>query len=514
MSFSHTASFPSVAEVRQRAAAIAAAIEPPRIPDRELDLIAHSGLSPDSAGSVDFAPAVAAAIAELSAQGGGRLVFRHPAGAQTWVKPVVTYRLRGPLHLRSRISLELDPCTRLFFEFDPPAYSAGGQGVYLRYEGTSLFSLSPLIYAYDCEDIRIRARPGSGAPPAIDGDGERWQAWAQEGQQAQAAAGRSPSYERLKQLNNQQLPLAQRHFADPAKDFFRPTLLGLYFSRRILVENVRLQHSPFWVVHPVFCQDAVFRRLLFHAYLVNNDGIDPECCSRVLVEDVVFGNHDDNIAVKGGRDAEGREGLAVAGTPLADLVHPAIREGLLQAPTEDIVVRRCCFEGHYGFCVGSDLANTTRRVYAIDNVVAREVGMAVYVKSSRRRGARIHDVHVAGLEVASSRGALVCINANYDNDPVAAHPPAIGGITVREVRARQAGAGIVVTGWPDAPIGPVLIENLACERLESEDHAAAPKPLELLNAEAVTLRDVVLDGRRLPDETLHARSADAPPHQI
>ncbi len=503
---------PSAKQVRASAQAIIDAIQPPSIPDRDLDLIAHAGVEPDPEGSHDFGPAIASAIAQLSAAGGGRLVFRHPAGAHAWVKPVLTYRVLGPIHLRSRISLEFDPCLRLFFPFAPRAFTVGGDGVYLRYEGSSIFSFSPLIYAFDCADIRLRARPGSGAPPVIDGDGERWQTWADLGQRAQEKTGRKPSYQRLKEINQSRVALAARRFVDPDADFFRPTLLGLYFSRRIEVEGLRLQNSPFWVVHPVFCQHAVFRGLLFHAYVVNNDGIDPESSSHVLIENVIFGNHDDNVAVKGGRDVEGREGIPVTDTPLAALRHPAIHEGRLGAPTENIVVRHCCFEGHYGFCVGSDLANTTRHIYALDNVVTREVGMAVYVKNSRSRGACIHDVHVLGLEVAASRGPVVCVNANYDNDSHSAHPPSISRISVREVRARQAGGGVTINGWSDAPIRDLLVEDLSVAALLAANSQSPAAPFALQNAVGVTLRRCVAGGVSIDGEALEARSAEPPPH--
>ncbi len=71
--------------------------------------------------------------------------------------------------------LLLDPAVTLFFEFDPESYLITGKPFLTRYEGTTLYSLSPCIRAFRTVNVIIEAAKGTDAPPSIDGDGEKWQ---------------------------------------------------------------------------------------------------------------------------------------------------------------------------------------------------------------------------------------------------------------------------------------------------------------------------------------------------
>lgn len=478
------------AQIDERIEAISSRVRPPAIPDREIDLIDFCGHAPDRAGSHDFHGDIAQAIELLGSRGGGTLVLRHPQ-AEQWAKQTLVYRIKGPIHLRSNIGLELDHAIRLQFEFDPQCYLPDDNGVFLCYEGTAVYSFSPLIYACGVSNVRIAARKGHGAGPVIHGDGERWQQWAEDGQMRQRAQGVLPTYECLKhEVNANKVPICQRHFTDPRQHFLRPTMLGLYLSRNILVEGVTFRESPFWVVHPVFCERARFRDLVFDCYVVNNDGIDPECCRDVVIEHVIFGNHDDNVAVKGGRDAEGREGIDISTEALATIDSTYINDGVLGGPTEDIVVRECTFNGHYGFCVGSDLANTTQRLYAVDNYAPLRVGMGAYIKSSRHRGAVIREVYVDNLRVNEAAHTAICINLNYDNDPDAEFPSLVQDIQITNVNVRRAPRGIVVEGWADRPIRDVILENVIIDETTSCE-------LEAIQTDGLRLRNVQANGKSL-----------------
>jgi polygalacturonase len=481
-------------------ARIISAIEPPRIPERELDLITFSGLVPDAAGTHDFCDAIARAIAHLDAQGGGRLVFRHPR-AKEWARPTVTFRVRGPIHLKNRIALEFDHGVRLFFEFDPLSYLPGGRGVFRYYEGTGLYSFSPLIYACGAEDIAIRARAGHGADPVIDGDGERWQTWSETGQDAARAAGKLPASKRLKnEINRDRVPLAERRFIDPEHDHFRPDLIGLHLCRRVLVEGLTLRASPFWVVHPVFCEQVTVRALTFDCYVVNNDGVDVDSCRKVLVERILFGNHDDNVVIKNGMDLEGREGLKVAGTEIAAIKSSYVNDGLLHGPTEEVVVRHCVFKGHYGFCLGSDISNLTRRIYAVDCQAVQKILSGVYIKCSRSRGGQIRDIHVDNFDLGEIQSEALCINLNYDNDNSSPYPPMVENVTVQRIRASQARRAIVIEGWADRPVRDITLRDIVVDRAEK---ALVVQQAEDVRCEGVFVAGICLDGvHRHNDSTL------------
>lgn len=463
------------------------------IPQKTIELMDYAGIVPGESGSENVQPWINQALKELSESGGGTLHLAHPQ-AKAWAKAVAVYSLEGSIYLQSNTRLLVDKNIRLQFSEKPEHYRGeDGKGVYLRYEGTSLFSFSPLIYAYNVENACIEVNPGHGAPPVIDGNGQRWQGWSEAGQAGQRERGEEPSYQKLKTINDEQVPLKKRHFCDPNADFFRPTLLGIYFSKNVKVEGVKLKNSPFWVVHPVFSQSLIFRNLEFDCYNVNNDGIDPESCEDVLIENILFGNHDDNIAVKGGRGIEGRAGISTEGTSLQKLESPYQQGGLLNGETRNIVIRHCHFKGHYAFCVGSDLSNKTHSIYVVDNVALQEVGMGIYLKSDRSRGCVQSDIYVDNMRLHHVKAHGICINANYDNSNKGEHPPLFERVYLSNIFIDHCKRAIDFQAWSDRPIGEVRMQNIHFVEVRE-------KPgIQLRNVENLVYSEIYLNGKRAPE---------------
>ena len=66
------------------------------------------------------------------------------------------------------------------------------------------------------------------------------------------------------------------------------------FVSRFRIEGLWLKDSPFWTLHPYACKDVVVRGLRITADPVhghNTDGIDPDSCDGVLVEDCYVRDH-------------------------------------------------------------------------------------------------------------------------------------------------------------------------------------------------------------------------------
>ena len=107
---------------------IVSRIEAPRIPAR-IYRVADFGAAGD--GAADARPAILAAIAKATAEGGGRVVL----SPGVWLS-------RGPIQLQSRIELHHEPGAHLLFAPEPERYLPG---VETRWEGTRVLSYSPLI---------------------------------------------------------------------------------------------------------------------------------------------------------------------------------------------------------------------------------------------------------------------------------------------------------------------------------------------------------------------------------
>ena len=101
-------------------------------------------------------------------------------------------------------------------------------------------------------------------------------------------------------------------------DRLRPQLVNFNQCERILIEDVTLLSSPFWVIHPLKSTDITVRGVHINNDGPNGDGCDPESCDRVLIENCFFNTGDDCIAIKSGRNRDGRTQATTASPSRVD----------------------------------------------------------------------------------------------------------------------------------------------------------------------------------------------------
>ena len=476
-----------VMSARMAAQAIVDSISEPVISGRTIDLADYAGHDPDAEGTHEFRADIQRAIDELHAEGGGTLLFSHTWEIDNWRKYPETYRIRGPILLKSNVQILIEPSVVLFFEFDPESYLVDGKGVAKRYEGSMVITWSGLIRAVNARNIAIRGRDGAGAPPEIRGDGFAWRKWSWDGQQRFRAEGRRQFYDVIRDDNHADKPVRERVYINPEEDFFRPVVMEFYFCDTVLVEGVRITESPFWTIQPVFSQNLIFRNLQFNCYGSNSDGIDPDSSRNILVENVIFGNDDDNIAVKAGRDRDGREGADIRGTEFESIASPYIVGGRVLGPTENIVVRNSMFQGHHAVAIGSEMSGGVDGVYILDNRSVQSVNTAIYVKGSRKRGGTVSNVHIHDLKLTEVRKDCISMIPNYDGDTESPWPPVFRNITISGVTADSAEQGIRLHGWADAPIENVTIRDVSIGKVMGES-------LEIVNGRNISLENVEIGG--------------------
>lgn len=443
--------------VYQRIDEIARNIKFPEVSGDTIDMIKFSGLHPDISGTKDFRPAFERAVREIERRGGGVIYFRHTSGKQAWVKETDVYRFSGPMDLTSNLAILLDPSIEIRFDTIRDNFMNEGDGVITRYEGTTIYGYSPLVRAFNKENIIIKAVKGNGAQPVISGNGEHWQSWARERDIADMEVGETPGYIHLREVNNQNIPLRERRFTNMA---LRPDLVQFFMCRNVLMDGIFLKESPFWVVHSVFSENLVFRNLLYDAQVVNNDGIDVESSKNVLIENVIFNNHDDNIVIKSGRDQEGMFGVDITGTVLEDISSPYIERNRLGGKTENVAVRNCVFHGHHAVCIGSEMSGGASDIYIADCFSPQYVYMALYLKGSRKRGGEVHDIYMVNSRFNNVLNDVVGLVPNYDGDTTSLYPSWFHDIYLHGVKVKRANYGIRSLGWPDREINDVYIRDL------------------------------------------------------
>lgn len=376
----------------------------PEIPKTDFNVLMF-GAQGDSV--FDNKMAFNSAIAECYGEGGGRIIV--PAGC---------YLLNGPIHLKSHMELHLMKGAKLCFGSNPDDYLPV---VKTSWEGTFIMNYSPFIYAYDQTDIAIT---GEGT---IDGESsDTWANWRAIQREDQLLS---------RDMNHHNVPVDLRIFGKG--HFLRPQFIQFFNCKNILVEDVRLEDSPFWCLHILRSTSVRIRRVKFEARNVNNDGIDTEYAEDVIIEDVHFNNNDDNVAVKAGRDHEGRA---------SDM------------QTKNIVVRNCFFKGLHGVVIGSEMSAGVKDVFVENCGFDGYVKRGIYLKSNRDRGGTIENIYCRNLKFGE---VLDCfyVTSNYKNEG-AGFPTAIRNVIIENVTCEKAkDYALFIDGAAELPVEGITINN-------------------------------------------------------
>lgn len=411
--------------------AILARIQTPTFPDHDC-VVTDFGASPDST-NADDRPGILAAVAACAEHGGGRVVL--PAG---------DYLSNGPIHFEDDINLHLEAGATLRFGTNPDDYTPL---VLTRWEGTFAYNYSPLLYARDKQNIAIT---GAGV---IDGQTEgTWSLWKRDNDgKNQETEGNKP---RLRRMGAEGVPVEQRIFGNGYLDldgdgtnegdgqhyYLRPSLVQFLSSKNILLEGVTLKGSPFWTTHFVLCENVTVRRTTIRHGTTNDDGIDPDGSRFVLIEYNDIHTDDDAIAIKAGRDADGR---AYPGT-----AYVVIRNNRLRSTVGGAL------------SIGSEMSGGVAWVFIENNVAHDERGRGLYVKSNLDRGGFVHHVYVRGLDVLSAVQGFE-ITSDYKGYRGGNFPTDVHDVFLRDVRVWNAtSATMRLLGQAAAPVRRILLKDV------------------------------------------------------
>jgi polygalacturonase len=391
---------------------ILARIVPPKFPDRDFD-VTKFGAKGD--GATDCTRAFADAIAACNRAGGGRVVV--PEGVFS----------SGAIHLKSGVNLHVSKGATIKFSADPKKYLPV---VFTRFECMEVMNYSPLIYAFEQENIAIT---GEGT---LDGQGDTWQPWVK-------IAG--PDVQKLNDMGRDNVPVAQRVFGEGFH--LRPNFIQPMRCRNVLIEGVHIINSPMWVVHPLYSTNITVRGISVVTRGKNSDGCDPDSCTDVLIENCLFDTGDDCIAIKSGRD------------------HDGIRVNI---PTENVVIRNCTFkEGHGGVTMGSETSGGIRNVFAEDcHFDSPDLDMAIRLKSNPARGGFVENVFVRNCTVKTSKyGIHMTLRYGGNGAAKGEFPPTMKNIDIRDSKfANLTKGAIFIEGFsPENQITDVTVANCTFE---------------------------------------------------
>jgi polygalacturonase len=406
---------------------ILARITPPVFPKRDFEISAFGAVGDNQ---TDCTLAFQKAIAACHAAGGGRVVV------------LPGQYLTGAIALLSNVNLHVSQGATIRFTRDISKYPL----VFTRWEGMELMNYSPFIYAFEQENIGIT---GSGT---IDGncDCEHWWPW--KGRTncgwKDGDVNQEKDRNHLFDMAERGVPVEQRIFGEG--HYLRPQFVQPYRCKNVLIEDVTLFNSPMWQVHPVLCTNVTVRGLTISSFGPNTDGCDPESCTDVLIEKCFFNTGDDCIAIKSGRNADGRR---------------------VNMPSRNIIVRDCRMkDGHGGVTVGSEISGGVHHVFAEDcKMDSPNLDIAVRIKNNAMRGGVLEHIYARNIEVGQVAMAGFSIDFNYEEGSQGKFTPIARHIEIRNLKTRKAQYALYLRGFQSAPIENVRVVDCDFDGVEKSD---------------------------------------------
>lgn len=403
-------------------------IQLPEIGSAEIDITDFGAVGD---GITDCKPAIDAAMAKASSQGGGKIVF-----------PKGNFFCKGPIHFESKINLHLEEGSIILFSDEAKDYLPLQL---VRWEGVEIYNYSPYIYALNKSDIAIT---GKGK---LNGNAEKLRKW---------RSKQKPAQNKLRQMGQELVPVKERIFGEG--HFLRFSFMQFMHCSNILIEGITIENVPFWIMHPTYCKSITIKNVNVNSPHINNDGIDFDSCKDAFVENCVFNCGDDAIVIKSGRDDDGWR---------------------INEPSKNIVIRNCLApEVLHGLAFGSEMSGGVENIY-IENFYMKKVKQyAIQFKANKDRGGYIRNIYIDGVFIETAHTAIYFTN-NYHSYSGGESPSEFNHIDIRNLICNKAnGSGIDIQGLPEKPIHHIALKNVS---IIKEDEPSEFVNIENSNAENV-----------------------------
>ncbi|OAM87167.1 glycoside hydrolase family 28 protein [Termitidicoccus mucosus] len=382
------------------------------------------------------------------------------AGGGTVYVPPGRYHT-GSIRLKSHITLYMEAGATILGSVNPDDYPPA-ENIWREGDGGHgrASAISSLIYAEDAENITITGRG------TIDGQGQLW--W-------KRVEWRNPAKYKLPALTDYQKAEAAKLSRD------RPHMIRMLRCRDILIENVNLQNSAGWTVHPMLCD---FVRVAGISITNdpdashNTDGINPESCGNVRISNCRIDTGDDCVTLKSGKDAAGRR---------------------IGKPTENVTITNCVmYHGHGGVVIGSEMSGGVRNV-TVTNCVFQGTDNGIRIKSQRGRGGVVEGLAVGNIVMQDVPTPFI-ITTFYTGSDTADDRHAVDEGTPRyrnfmfsNISARGARIAGAITGLREMPIENIVFSNVRIQ---------AAGGFTCTNTRDITFLDTIIDTNSGPALTL------------
>jgi polygalacturonase len=412
----------------------------PAFPDRDFNVTDY-GAAGD--GQTNCTEAFSKAVEDCYSAGGGRVVV--PEGVY----------LTGAIHLKSNVNLYVSRNAKILFSKNYKDYLPV---VLTRFEGVECMNYSPFIYAYGEQNIAIT---GSGT---LDGQAGNDNWWVWKGHQtfgwSEGLPDGNTDVLELYSMPELEIPPEERIFGEG--HFLRTNFIQIYRCRGVLIDSLTILRSPMWVIHPVLSENVIVQNVHIESHGPNNDGCNPESSKNVLIRNCSFDTGDDCIAIKSGRNADGRR---------------------INVSSENIIIQACRMkDGHGGVVMGSETSGDIRNIYIEDCTMdSPNLERALRIKTNSLRGGIIENIYMRNCTIGEVSDAVIKINFYYGEGDTGAYTPIVRNIRISGVVSNKSHYALFLEGYERSPISGMRLENCRFNGVESENYLRYATDLQLNN---------------------------------
>lgn len=384
----------------------------PRFPSSTFDVTSYGAIG-DSV--TDCTHAFNDAIEACSQAGGGKVIV--PRGVYS----------TGAIYLKSHVNLHLQKGARVLFYTNPDRYLPV---VFTRFEGVECMNYSALIYSRNERNMAIT---GQGI---LDGQASDINWWAWKGSKESVCPNQKEDVALLNRMGEENVPVDQRVFGQG--HYLRPNFIQFYSCKDILIDSVTILRSPMWIIHPVLSENITVQNVRIISHGPNSDGCDPESCRNVLIKNCLFDTGDDCIAIKSGRNNDGRR---------------------VNVASENLVIQGCTMrDGHGGVVIGSEISGSCRNVFAEDcSMDSPNLDRALRIKTNSVRGGVVENVYFRNIRVGEVKEAVILVSFQYQEGDAGQFTPVVRNIFVENVTSQKSDYALFLDGYERSPISNVNI---------------------------------------------------------
>lgn len=389
------------------------------------------------------------AIEACAAAGGGHVIV--PAGKF----------FTGAIYLKSNVDLHLQDNAVITFSHDTKDYPV----VLTRWEGNDCMNFSPQFYAYKEQNIAVT---GTGT---IEGGGSNQYWWSWKARKdfgwREGLPNQMKDRDNLQNMAHQGIDPRKRVFGEG--HYLRPNMFAPYECQNVMIQGVKLINSPMWFISPVMCDNVTIEKVNVKAEGPNTDGCDPDACKNVLIKDCFFDTGDDCIAIKSGRDEDGRN----AGRP-----------------AENHIIEGCEMRnGHGGITIGSEIAGGARNIFATNcHLSSPNLNLIIRIKTSSLRGGIIQNVFAKDIKAGTYHDAAIGFDMFYEKP--GNFMPTIRNFWIENLSVEKGGEyGIVVHAYKESPVRNLKLINCSINGVKT--------PLKVDNTAGMLLKNVTINGQEI-----------------